>query len=434
MIFLPYGTGQLEFPDRWDGQARVIEPGPFPDGTVGADEVAWALQNPTGSPRLAEIARPGQKVVLVIPDLTRRAAVSTYLPPLLEELSGAGIGDDDITIVVALGIHRPLVNSELEALTGEEVCRRFKVVNHDCDAPEANVYLGQTTTGLPVEINRSVAEADLVVLTGSITYHYFAGYGGGRKSLLPGVASRKSCEANHRMVVDFRRGKLSGAIGGMIGPGILDNNPVHSAMIEACAMVPPIFVLNTVTDPHGNITAASAGELVQAHVEACRHHDFYYQQELEECSRLVIASSGGSPKDINFVQAHKGLYSAHMAVAQDGVVILTASCQEGTGHIDFMSWFERCSTESRWLEELEKNYQINGQTAFSTWLRVRSVPTVLISELPDEMVGKMGMIPASNPEEALERATGILGELPVPLVLPDAGDTLTVVRSAECKV
>jgi nickel-dependent lactate racemase len=427
MISLPYGTSHIQFPDHWDNQARLVEPGPFPDGTVGADEVVRALQNPIGSTRLVDIARRGQKIALVIPDLTRRAAVSTFLPPLLEELEGVGVRDDDITIIVALGIHRPLNNSELKDLAGEAVYRRFNVVNHDADTPGANIYLGNTSTGLPVEINLSVAEADLVVLTGSITYHYFAGYGGGRKSLLPGVASRNSCESNHRMVVDYRRGNLPG----VIGPGNLDDNPVHRAMIEACAMAPPVFILNTVTDPDGNITAAAAGELVQAHMESCRRHDLYYQRELEECSRLVIASSGGFPKDINFVQAHKGLYSAHRAVTEDGVVILAARCQEGPGHSDFIGWFERCPTESRWLEELEKNYQINGQTAFSTWLRVRSVPTILISEFPDEMVQRMGMIPASDPEEALERATGILGELPVPLVLPDAGDILLVINREE---
>jgi nickel-dependent lactate racemase len=425
MILLPYGTGHLEFPDLWNGQEYIVEPGPFPSFEDGAAIVARALENPVASPRLYHIVRPGQKVALVIPDLTRRAAVRMYLPPLLEELGKAGVRDDDVDIIVALGIHRPLERGELEQLAGKDVCYRYKVVNHDADTPGANVYLGNTSIGLPVEINRTAAEADLVVLTGSITYHYFAGYGGGRKSLLPGVASRKSCEANHRMVVDYRKGKLEGNI----GPGVLDKNPVHGAMLEACAMAPPIFILNTVTDPAGNIVAAGAGTLVKAHLEACRQHDNYYCREMpgighEAGSRLVIASSGGSPKDINFVQAHKGLYSAHKAVSEDGVVILAASCTEGTGHNEFLDWFQRCMTEKSWLNELEKNYQINGQTAFSTWLRVRSVPTILISELTDESVERMGMIPVTGPAEALERATDLLGELPVPVILPDAGDML----------
>ncbi|MDF1536935.1 MAG: nickel-dependent lactate racemase, partial [bacterium] len=401
---LPYGTSHLEFPDKWDGKARLVEPGPFPGRIDSTAEVIRALENPVGCPRLADVARKGQKVALVVPDLTRRAGVSVYLPPLLDELARSGVRDDDVTIIVALGIHRPLDEDELGQLAGKDIRGRYNVVNHEADKHGSNLHMGNTVRGLPVELNRTVAEADRVVLTGSVTYHYFAGYGGGRKSLLPGVASRKSCEAHHRMVVDYRRGKLQGEL----GPGILEGNPVHGAMLEACLMAPPIFILNTVTEPGGSIIGAAAGELIQAHLDACRRHDIFYRKEIKEPSRLVIASAGGHPRDVNFVQAHKGLYSAHRTVAADGVVILAARCPEGTGNPDFIRWFERCRTEEQWLDELERRYQINGQTAFSTWLRVKAVPTVLISELPPDLVKIMGMIPAGDPVEALQRAGEIL--------------------------
>ncbi len=422
---IPYGSGHLEFPDPWDGQARIIEPGPFPEHSVGVDGILRALKSPVGCPRLADLCRKGQRIAVVVPDLTRRAAVSTYLPPLLEELVRSGVPDDDVTIIVALGIHRALDEDEVENLVGKDTYRRYTVINHDADDPMANVDLGTTASGIPVQINRYVAEADLAILTGSIAYHYFAGYGGGRKSLLPGVASRSACEAHHRMVVDHRKGKLSG----VLGPGLLEGNPVHNAMLDACSMAPPLFILNTVTEPGGGIVGAAAGELAAAHLDACRLHDSFYRRELDGPSRLVIASAGGVPKDVNFVQAHKGLYSAHRAVAEDGVVILAARCREGTGNPDFAGWFERCSTEEQWLDDLESRYQINGQTAYSTWLRVRAVPTVLISELPPDLVNTMGMIHAADPIEALEQAEKLLGGLPTPVVLPDAGDVLLMVGS-----
>jgi nickel-dependent lactate racemase len=424
LMKLPYGSGHLEFPDRWDSQARIIEPGPFPEHSIGVDGIIRALKNPVQCARLSELCRKGQRIAVVVPDLTRRAAVSTYLPPLLDELAGSGVSDDDVTIIVALGIHRELAEDEIENLVGKDTHSRYTVVNHKADDPIANVNVGTTASGIPVQINRYVAEADLAILTGSIAYHYFAGYGGGRKSLLPGVASRSACEAHHRMVVDHRKGKLSG----VLGPGLLEGNPVHSAMLEACSMVPPLFILNTVTEPGGDIVGAAAGELAAAHQEACRLHDLFYRRELDDPAQLVIASAGGVPKDVNFVQAHKGLYSAHLAVADNGVVILAARCREGTGNQDFAGWFERCATEEQWLDDLESRYQINGQTAYSTWMRVRKVPTVLISELPPALVNTMGMIPATNPVEALERAEELLGGLPVPVVLPNAGDTLVVIN------
>jgi nickel-dependent lactate racemase len=429
MYSLPYGKSFIQVPDLWNGKATIVSPGPFPDPDP-EKTVAHALDHPLGSVTLQNLCSPGERVACVIPDLTRRAAVSQYLPLLLERLSDIGIDPNDVTIIVALGIHRPLTDTELCELVGEKVRDKYRVINHDPDGKGSNIFLGTTDAGIRVEINEEVAKADRVILTGGITYHYFAGYGGGRKSLLPGVASRQACEAHHKLVVLWRRGELKGEL----APGVLMENPVHRQMLQACTFIPPIFVLNVVTEPGGMIVAASAGELEAAHMDACRKHDSWFRKELQVQLKLVIAGCGGFPKDVNFVQAHKGLFAAHQAVAGDGVVVLAAECAEGTGHADLLDWFDRCHSQSKWLDELEDRYQINGQTAFSTWLRVTSVPTVLVSRLKASDVERMGMIPAANMEEALKTAQKILGELPVPLVIPDAGDILPVIGSAECRV
>jgi nickel-dependent lactate racemase len=350
--------------------------------------------------------------------------VGHYLPVLLKRLVDAGIKPHDVTIVVALGIHRPLSDHELSRLVGEEVWKNYNVQNHDADSASANVRIGVTNAGIPVDVNRVIAEADHVILTGSVTNHYFAGYGGGRKALLPGVSSREACEAHHKLVVAWRRGQLDG----VLEPGVLNGNPVHEQMIQACSFLRSVSILNVITEPGGRIIAASAGELEAAHIEACRLHDTWFRLELDAPSTLVIAASGGSPKDVNFVQAHKSLYAAHITVSRAGAVILAAQCKEGIGHPDMLGWFEKCRTEDQWLQALETDYQINGQTAFSTWLRVTSIPTILVSDLDKVSVQKMGMIPAKDMNEALKTAEGILGELPAPLIIPDAGDILPVVK------
>lgn len=422
MFSIPYGKGFLEFPDLWEGHAAVVSAGPFPHPDPEST-VAEALDNPLGGVRLESLLQAGHRVACVIPDLTRRAAVKEYLPVLLKRISDTGVLTGDVTIIVALGIHRPLSGAELRELVGDRVMDEYRVLNHDPEGQGSNVRLGTTKAGIPVSINREVADADCVVLTGGVTYHYFAGYGGGRKSLMPGVASRDACEAHHKLVVSWRKGELKGDL----APGVLEDNPVHREMIEACSYLKSIFVLNVVTEPGGGIIAASAGDLQSAHLDACRKHDSWYMRQVAEPARLVLAGSGGYPRDINFVQAHKGLFTAHRVVRGSGVVILAAECPEGTGHQDFLDWFERCETERDWLGELQERYQINGQTAFSTWLRVNRVPTILVSRLKGSDVERMGMIPAADMKEAMEAAERILGELPVPLIMPDAGDMLPVI-------
>ncbi len=426
MFSLPYGRSSIKLPDLWNGRAKVISPGPFPDSDPGKT-VSDAIDNPLGGVALEKICRSGSRIACVIPDLTRRASVREYLPILLERISEAGVQAGDVTIIVALGIHRPLTDSELETLVGKSVRDNYRVINHDPDKEGANIYVGRTGAGIPVRINREVAEADCVILTGSVTYHYFAGYGGGRKSLLPGVASRTTCETHHKLVVSWRRGDLKGKL----GPGELEDNPAHWQMVQACGFVPGIFVLNVVTDPGGRIIAASAGELEAAHADLCRKHDLWFRKELEDQFPLVIAAAGGYPKDVNFVQAHKGLFSAHQAVSAEGAVVFVARCPEGAGHSDMLGWFDRCKTEKEWLGNLQARYQINGQTAFSTWLRVTSVPTVFVSGMVPEDVKRMGMIPAGDMGKALKEVERILGKLPVPVIIPDAGDVLPVVKSPE---
>jgi nickel-dependent lactate racemase len=425
-LHLPYGTGSLPLPAEVGREAAVVKPGPFPPGD-GKGLVTDALVNTVGSADLDSLPLETGRIACIIPDLTRRSAVSTYLPELLEKALARGLDPERLHIIVALGIHRPMTGNELREHVGEWVWERFRITNHDCDSDDDLVMLGSTRRGIPVRVNRMVAEADALLVTGSVTYHYFAGYGGGRKSILPGVSARETCEAHHKLVVGWRQGR----IGGLMGPGILKGNPVEEEMSQAAQMTPPAFCLNVVTSPDNRIIGAAAGSLKEAHQAACKMHDSYFSREVQGRSKLVIASAGGWPRDINFIQSHKGHLSAVRAALPGGVVILAARCEDGAGNPDFLSWFERCSEDSQWLKELDDNYQINGQTAYSTWLRTRKIKAILVSEMTPGDVRTMGMIPAGSLEEAVALAREELGELPPAVVLPNAADTLVRLLPAE---
>ncbi|HJV67373.1 MAG TPA: nickel-dependent lactate racemase [Geomonas sp.] len=365
--------------------------------------------------------RPGEKVVIVTSDVTRPTGSEIYLPLLVKRLNAAGVANRDIEIVIALGIHRKQSEAEHRKIVGE-LYGKIKVVDHDCDDPGALVYLGDTARGIPVEINRKVAEADRLILTGSVTFHYFAGFGGGRKSMLPGVASRKSCMASHFAVLN--EGDGTGRHPKAV-TGSLAGNPVHEAMVEACGMRPPDFILNTVLTPDKRILAAFAGDWRSAHQEGCRFYSKTFSCPIELKSDLVVVSCGGFPKDINLIQAHKSMEYASRALKPGGVMILLAECRDGYGHQTFFNWFRYPSCQE--LEAaLRKRYEINGQTAWSVKEKAERFRVYLVSQLPPQEVAAMGMIPVDTPQQALELALPLLPEYFTAYLIPEGGVVLPV--------
>ncbi len=367
--------------------------------------------------------RPGERVVIITSDITRYTGSEVYLPLLVERLNAAGIRDENIEVIVALGIHRRQTPHEHEKIMGG-IHGRIRVSDHDCDDRGKLVLLGRTTAGIEVEVNRRAAEADRVILTGTIGFHYFAGFGGGRKSVLPGVASRKSCMASHFAVLN--RGEGSGR-NPRAATGVLDGNPVHEAMVEACAMVAPAFMLNTVLSPDKRIVAAFAGDWREAHLAGCEYYAERFSYPIERTADLVVVSCGGFPKDINFVQAHKAMEYGSHAVRDGGVMILLAECRDGFGNATFFNWF-RFRDLGEFEAELRRNYEINGQTAYSTLAKAQRFSVVLVSALPPEEVEIMGMTPARSLGEALERAEELLPFDYTAYVIPQGGTVLPVLK------
>ena len=368
--------------------------------------------------------KPREKVLVVTSDITRYTGSEIYLPFLVERLNGAGIRDEDIEVLIALGIHRKQTRHEHQKIMGP-LFGRVHVEDHDCDDPGKLTTLGKTSNGIEVTLNRKVTAADRLILTGTIGFHYFAGFGGGRKSLLPGVAGRKSCMASHFAVLNPGEGNGRNPLA---ATGVLEGNPVHAAMVEACAMVEPDLILNTVLSPGKRIIAAFAGHWLDAHLEGCRYYAEKFSSALDRRADLVVVSCGGFPKDINLIQAHKAMEYGSRGVRDGGVMVLLAECRDGFGNATFFNWF-RFLDPAKFEAELRRNYEINGQTAYSLLLKAQRFTIILVSALPAEEVKTMGMIPAETLEDAMAKAGRLLPDDYTACVIPEGGTVLPVLNS-----
>jgi nickel-dependent lactate racemase len=364
---------------------------------------------------------PGEKVVIITSDITRYTGSEIYLPLLVERLNHQGIPDGDIEILIALGIHRPQTPHEQEKILGA-LHGRVRVRDHDCDDSGELVSIGRTSNGIDVRINRRAVAADRLILTGVIGFHYFAGFGGGRKSILPGIASRQACLASHFAVLNpaHGSGKNQWAV-----TGNLENNPVHQAMTEACALAAPDLILNTVLAPDKRIIAAFAGDWREAHEAGCRYYREHFSYPLQKKADLVIVSCGGFPKDINLIQAHKSMEYAAQALKDGGVMILLAECRDGFGNATFFSWFRHKQLDA-FEAALREQYEINGQTAYSLLQKARRFTIILVSEFPGQQVEQMGMQPARSLDAALHLAGRYLPHDWKGLILPEGGSVLPV--------
>ncbi len=420
-IELKYGTTSYvcDLPN-----AHVLQAEQLPEPAPAEQLTREALANPIGSLSLDEIIQAGETVAIVTSDVTRYSGSEIYLPILIDELNSIGIPDKNIEIIIALGIHRKQTEAEQRKILGA-LYGRIAVFDHECDDPDELVDLGTTDSGIPVQVNRRVIEADRVIVTGTIGFHYFAGFGGGRKGLVPGVASRETCMASHFAV--FNPPEIGGKHPNAV-TGVLAGNPVHQNLLQSAQLVRPDFLLNTVLSPKKEILGVFCGDLEQAHLAGCDMVQRLFQVKLTQLADLAVISCGGEPKDINFIQAQKALDYGCRAVKEGGTIIFLAACRDGFGHDTFFDWF-RYQNLDEFEQELRKNYQINGQTAHAVLSKARRFRVILISELTAEQTEKMGMEKAADLQSALDLVLPELDEDRDIVVIPDGGMVLPVLTT-----
>ena len=385
-----------------------------------ADETAAvfdALANPIGAPPLRDVVHPGERVAIIVNDITRLARADLLLPPIVETLNSAGIPDRDIFIVFALGIHRRQTDEEHRLIVGDEIFRRIRSVDH-ISTDDANlVEIGTTSFGNRVEINREVWEADRIILTGEIIHHLIAGYSGGRKSLVPGVAGFRTTTFNHRMIFhpDCHAGKL-------------DGNPAHEDLLEGARMADPDFMVNLVLSPQGRVIRVVAGHFDLAHREGCREVDRMLAVELDRPYDVVVASAGGFPLDIDLRQAHKGLENACRALRPGGSILFYAECPSGAGIQSFEDYVRRYRDDIEMRAALERDFAVGGHKAWWVARLGRLYDVRLVSTLPHDFVRCCHFHPVepSGHQAALAHLLEKAGPQARVAAIPHAGFTLPV--------
>jgi lactate racemase len=415
---LKYGSTAYTLDLPPEHLAGVVVPSPIVVDTSPVDIIEAALDSCIA---VLSSFRPGEKVVVVTSDITRYTGSEVYLPLLVERLNLQGVADGDIEILIALGIHRKQTEHEHQRILGP-LFGRIRVSDHECDDHDALTVIGTTSNGIKVSINRTAVEADHLILTGTIGFHYFAGFGGGRKSVLPGISSRKACMASHFAVLNPGEGSGKNPLA---VTGNLEGNPVHRTMVEGCALAKPAFILNTVLTADKRIIAAFAGDWREAHEAGCRFYLERFAYPLAEKGDLVVASCGGFPKDINLIQAHKSMEYAAQALKDGGVMILLAECRDGFGNGTFFNWFRHKRLEE-FETALRAQYEINGQTAYSLLQKAQRFRIILVSQFPAQQVEAMGMVPAQSLDDAMRLASALLPEKWRCHLMPEAGSVLPV--------
>ena len=372
------------------------------------------LKNPINSSSLKDLVhqKKAKKILIIVNDITRPTPYEVILPPLLDELHQIGIKKENILFMVATGIHRGNSQEEIKEIFGENNFSAYKFINHDCDDPRLK-DLGKLKSGNNLWVNPIVSDIDFIITTGVIVPHYFAGFSGGRKSILPGICGRKTIEANHASMVhpNARAGNLKG-------------NPVHEEMQEAAEKVVVDFNINMVTDENHQIIEIVAGELLTSWrqgVDACKQ---IYISPIEKKADIVIASAGGYPKDINVYQAQKTLNNAYQAIKPGGTIILLAECLEGYGEATFENWIEEANIPDDIIKRLKNKFILGGHKAYSIAKLVKEVEVILISSLPQDKVRKLFFIPMENISQAINYIQDKYGEDFQAYVLPSGNTVL----------
>ncbi len=410
-IDVPYGkTSQsVDIPDN--NLIGIISENPLPAPELtGKDEVLRALRNPIGSKKLSDIVKPKEKIAVITSDITRPMPTREVLPCVIEELLDAGVDLEDVTVVFAIGSHRKQTAEEQKKLVGEDIYEKVRCVDSD---PNDCVRLGTTEFGTPVDITRVVAEADRRICLGNIEYHYFAGYSGGAKAIMPGVSSRDAIQSNHSRMVE----KTSCAAN-------LDGNNVRADIEESAAMCGIDFIVNVVLDGDKRIIKAVAGDAVKAHREGCRFLDTLYRAKIRSRADIVIASNGGTPKDLNLYQTQKALNNAMYAVKKGGIVILVGACGEGLGEKTFERWLREAPTAHSLIERVQTNFELGGHKAAAIAVSLEDADVYLVSEMPKETVEKCFLKPFKSLEKAYSAAVEVKGSEAKVIVMPHAGSTL----------
>lgn len=355
------------------------------------------MRCPIASQPLQKVVRKGDKVAVIVSDVTRLVRTAEFLPVIISEINAAGVPDEDITIIVATGTHRVHTHDEDIAVCGKDIVKRIKIHQHDSRNNEELTDLGVTSFGTPILIDSYVAEADKVIITGAVSLHPMAGFGGGRKAVMPGVSGHATIMHNHAIAL---APKVGDGCNPLCETGLLEGNPLHEDMVEVTKKLDPAFLVNMVFTPEGKLHEVVAGHWYKAWEKGCKDLVAMAGVPIKELADVVFASAGGSPKDMNLYQSCKAHMNAVFAVKKGGIMILTLECPDIKEPAIFTDWFSK-SDVLQFEKDVRADFSIPAFVAFKTRCIVNSLTTYLVTKPENfEFVRQTGQIPVASLEEA----------------------------------
>ena len=418
-VRMAYGRRGLvvELPDG----ATVLEKAPVPPLADPEAALRAALETPRGARPLRELAAGRRDAAIVVSDATRPVPNALLLPPLLDALRAGGLAPAAVSVVVATGLHRPATPAELAEMLGSELARTLRIVQHDARAADRHVDLGRTSQGLPIRIDRFFCQSDLRITTGLVEPHLMAGYSGGRKAVCPGLAARDTIRAAHGPAL----------LEGHVGPGIVDGNPLHEALLEVVRKVGVHFAVNVALDRERRVAGVFAGCVEASHAEAMAFVESESLVSLPEPADLVVVSAGGAPLDRTFYQSIKGIATALGIVRPGGIVLLLAELSEGIGSASF----EKCLRQAAGPEDFERRLGDPDFFAIDQWMvqhlcqaHRRARLLVYAGALPAETLSELLVEPVASPEAGIATALAALGPGARIAAIPQGPYVLATVR------
>ncbi len=399
-VSLKYGTGKISFDLPDDSKIfRIIEP----EKKVTASQFASKLRY-----ELKRLKPDFTSVAVVLSDKTRLCDYPKFLPVLLNTLESFVSAPDRITIYIAYGSHFRQTDEECIAVYGESY-KNYRFIHHDCNDAKSFKKLGKTIRGTPVYVRNDILDAGFLITFGAISHHYFAGYGGGRKLIFPGLGYKKAIYHNHGLFLDAKRQTLSP----YCQSGMLDKNPLAEDLAEIETYRPADLAIHGILDSQGNVCDLLIGSGTDHFFKACEMHGKNCEISTDLRYDLVIASCGGSPKDINFIQSHKAIDNAAKFVRAGGSLIIMAECPDGVGSKTFLPWFE-IGDWNKAFSKLVENYKGNGGAALSMMSKVRRIKILMVTDLSDSLSKTIGVekISIDKAKMFLKQSTGPLAVLP----------------------
>lgn len=410
-IDIPYGHTKISVDLPGRQVVAVCEPKQLPGLADERGELERALDEPLGTPRLEELAKGKRDAVVVVDDITRPVPYPLVLEPVVGRLVRGGIPLEKITVMIATGLHRQMTEEEMARVLGG-YAGKIRIRCHNADDPNETVELCTTSLGTRIRVNKYFMAAELKVLTGDVDYHQFCGYGGGAKSVYPGMVDREGVQTNHS------RMEIEGT-----GPGRIEGNPVRMEIEEVGRAAGASFILNVVQNTSKQIVGAYAGDLIEAHRAGAKLVDSMFRVAVPRRADVVISSPGGYPKDICLYQAQKALQAARKVVKPGGKIFILAECEEGHGSDLFDQWMEAAYTLDDIFARIREKFIMGGHKAYQFARDIEGGEVFMMSKNTPGKIRQYFMTPIKGPDEILAR----IGPEEEIIVLPQATLTLAEV-------